>query len=96
MNSSTNRFRHASGHTEMGHNKKRHSIAAMPPMVSGAVLMSFMLTAQAGKIISGPSEPSVPPNPDGFVADRFGGWNLDNVCSSQALMAVNSLVSLPT
>ena len=79
----------------MGH-KKRPSMAAVSGMASCAVLMGFMLTAQAGKIISGPSEPSVPPNPDGFVADRFGGWNLDNVCSSQALMAVNSLVSLPT
>jgi hypothetical protein len=44
MNSSTNRFRHASGHTEMGH-KKRPSIAAVSGIASFAVLMGFMLTA---------------------------------------------------
>jgi len=55
----------------------------IPSIASAAViavtLVGFPLTAQAGKITSIPSAPSVPPNPTEFLADGFGGWNLDNV-----------------
>lgn len=56
-----------------------HLIPSIASVAIAATVVGFTLTAHAGKITSVPSSPSVPPNTPEFVADGFGGWNLDNV-----------------
>ncbi len=59
-----------------------HTPSRKTPSILGVTfavsLLSFSLTAQAGKITSVPSAAEAPNAPE-FVAGGFGGWNFDNV-----------------